>query len=87
MTLRRRLALAGALLSAAGIILARRYEGLSLISVILGGALLGVAASFTALRAKRDIFGAWLVAFLLWLTCLLGVTLVWLLRVFEPPVD
>jgi hypothetical protein len=87
LTVRRRLTLAGALLSAAGIVLARRYEVFSLIGVVLGGALLGAAASFTAIRARRDVFGAWGVAFMLWLACLLGVTLIWFLRVFEPPLD
>jgi hypothetical protein len=71
--------------SAPGVALADRFELVSLALVLLGGSLLGTAAAVTAVRHRRDIFGAPGVAFILWLASLLGVLLAWFLVAFEPP--
>jgi hypothetical protein len=87
MTRRRVIALAGAAVSVLGIALADRFEAVSLALALAGGSLLGTAAAVTAVRHRRDIFGAPGVAFILWLAPLLGVLLAWFVVAYEPPPD
>jgi hypothetical protein len=49
--------------------------------------LLGTAAAFTAVRARRETFAAPAVAFILWIAPVLGVLFLWLVVAFEPPPD
>lgn len=85
---RRAIALAGAALSVAGIVLAQQEVlTLSFVIALAGGALLGIAAAFTAVRQRRDTFAAPGVAFILWIGPILGVLLLWFLAVWEPPLD
>jgi drug/metabolite transporter (DMT)-like permease len=87
MTLRRVIAIAGAAVSVLGIALADRFESASLALAFAGGVLLGTAAAFTAVRSRRDVFGAPAVAFILWFASVLGVLTLWLAVTFEPPPD
>jgi hypothetical protein len=86
-TPRRAIALAGAGLSVIGIVLARKFVLVSFVAASAGGVLLGITAAFTAVRQRRELFAAPGVAFILWLGPVLGVQLIWFLRVFEPPPD
>ena len=87
MTARRTVALIGAALSLIGILLATRVEVASFVAVLAGGFMLGTAASFTALRQRKETFGAPGVAFILWIAPILGVLFLWFVVTWEPPPD
>jgi hypothetical protein len=87
MTPRRTIAVVGAAVSLVGVALADRFEAASFFVALAGGVLLGTAAAFTAVRARRETFAAPAVGFLLWIAPVLGVLFLWLVVAFEPPVD
>lgn len=87
MSTRRAIAVTGAAVSLVGIVLADRVEAVSFFVALAGGVLLGTAAAFTAVRARRETFAAPAVGFILWLAPVLGILFLWFIVVWEPPPD